>query len=317
MDFKDYYKIMGLSAEASASDIKQAYRKLARKFHPDVSKEPDAGKRFQEVGEAYEILSNPQKKAEYDQIRALRAAGGGRRSTRAGARSGEDEASRQFSDFFESVFGAGRAGNGGFGSARDNSRGQSFSRRGKDHHHRITIQLEEAIKGVQRTLKLQMPTALQGHSPTSSKTLNVKIPAGVIPKQQIRLTGQGGPGFSGGPNGDLLLEIDIAPHPIFVIDDRDILLTLPVTPWEAALGAKLKVPTVTGSVNLTIPEGSVGGKKLRLKGRGLGSKPTGDLIVTLQVSLPAKHSDEAKAHYRKLAELETSFNPRKSLEKWL
>lgn len=314
MDFKDYYKVMGLAADASPADIKQAYRKLARKFHPDVSKEPNAGARFQEISEAYEVLSNPQKKSEYDQIRALKAAGG--RGKRASMRSGDDEASRQFSDFFESVFGAGRAGGNGFRSAGDSSRGHASGYRGKDHRHRLTLQLEEAVKGVQRTLRLELPTTdSEGRRQSKHKTLNVKIPAGVVPMQQIRLTGQGEAGFGGAPNGDLLLEIALAPHPLFEVEGRNILLTLPVAPWEAALGAKLEVPTLTGPVNLTIPEGSVSGKKLRLKARGLGLEPKGDLIVTLQVALPQQHSSEAKALYRKLAELEASFNPRESLEK--
>ena len=315
MDFKDYYNVMGVAEDATAADIKQAYRKLARKFHPDVSKEKDAEARFKEIGEAYEVLSDAGKRAEYDQIRALRAAGGtGRsRNTGSGFTTDDDEASRQFSDFFESVFGTGR---GGFRTGGDHGRGASFSQRGQDLHHRLPLFLEEAVQGVQRTLKLEIPAVDDhGRMHAVSKTLNVKIPAGVVPGQRIRLAGQGGPGYGGGPDGDLFLEIELAPHPVFAVDGQDILLSLPVTPWEAALGAKVAAPTVTGPVKLTIPKGSVSGKKLRLKGRGLGHNPAGDLIIKLQVTLPAEHTAEAAALYEKLAELEASFNPRKSLEK--
>ncbi len=318
MDFKDYYKVMGVVEQATPADIKQAYRKLARKFHPDVSKEKDAEAQFQEVGEAYEVLSNAEKRAEYDQIRALRKAGGGRRNTGAGADMSDDEASRQFSDFFESIFGAGTAGRGGYRPTGDHNSGTSFSHRGQDLHHRLALFLEEAVQGVQRTLKLEIPTAnAQGRPHSKSKTLSVKIPAGVVPGQRIRLVGQGEPGYGGGATGDLFLEIELAPHPLFAVHGRDILLTLPVTPWEAALGARVEVPTATDPVDLTIPKGSVSGKKLRLKGRGLGLNPAGDLIVTLQVTLPAQHSTKTEALYRELAELEASFNPRKSLEKRL
>lgn len=320
MDFKDYYKVLGVAGKATQAEIKQAYRKLARKYHPDVSKEKDAEAQFKEVGEAYEVLSDADKRAEYDQIRALRAAGSSRRSAGAGAGMSDDEASRQFSDFFRSVFGGGMAGDdmagGGFRHTGGGDWGASFSHRGQDMHHRLALFLEEAVQGVQRTLKLEMPAAdAQGRVYHKTKTLNVKIPAGVVAGQRIRLAGQGGPGHSGGTAGDLFLEIELAPHPLFAVDGRDLLLTLPVAPWEAALGAKVEVPTLTGSVNLTIPKGSVSGKKLRLKGRGLGRNPSGDLIVMVQVTLPTHHSAKAEALYRELAEAEAAFNPRKSLEK--
>lgn len=322
MDFKDYYKVLGVTDKATQADIKQAYRKLARKYHPDVSKEKDAESRFKEVGEAYEVLGDAEKRAEYDQIKALRASGGGRRSTGSHAGMSDDEASRQFSDFFRSVFGEGmadadRAG-GGFRQARGGGWGASFSHRGQDMHHKLALFLEEAVNGVQRTLKLEVPAAdAQGRFYHKTKTLNVKIPAGVVAGQRIRLAGQGGPGHSGGAAGDLFLEIELAPHPLFAVDGRDLLLTLPVAPWEAALGAKVEVPTLTGSVNLTIPKGATSGKKLRLKGRGLGRNPSGDLIVTVQVTVPAHHSAKSESLYRDLAEAEKGFNPRKSLEKRL
>ncbi|WP_028670196.1 DnaJ C-terminal domain-containing protein [Saccharospirillum impatiens] len=320
MDFKDYYKVLGVADKATQTEIKQAYRKLARKYHPDVSKETDAEAQFKEVGEAYEVLSDATKRSEYDQIRALRAAGGGRRTAGSGASMSDDEASRQFSEFFRSVFGGGMGGDepagAGFRQAGSGDWGRSFSHRGQDMHHRLALFLEEAVQGVQRTLKLDTPAAdARGRMHHKTRTLNVKIPAGVVTGQRIRLAGQGGPGHSGGAAGDLFLEIELAPHPLFAVDGRDLVLTLPVAPWEAALGAKVEAPTLTGSVNLTIPKGSVSGKKLRLKGRGLGRNPTGDLIVTVQVTVPAHHSAKAEALYRELAEVETAFNPRQSLEK--
>lgn len=263
------------------------------------------------------MLKSPQKKAEYDQIKASQAASGHKRE-RSSSWTDEDEVSRQFSEFFEATFGSGATGRGGYRASRNNDAGNAFSERGKDLQHRVTLYLEEAVKGTQRTLKLKVPTSdAQGQQHFKTKTLKVKIPAGVVPKQRIRLTGQGGAGLGGGPNGDLLLEIELAPHPLFAVQGRDILLDLPVAPWEAALGAKLEIPTVTGPVNLTISEGSVSGKKLRLKGRGLGLNPSGDLLVNLQVSLPPEHSNKTKALYRQLAELKSTYNPRKLLDEWL
>lgn len=284
MVFKDYYKVMGLPDRATAADVKQAYRYLAKRFHPDVSKEQNAESRFQQVGEAYEMLSNSERRAKYDRIKALHTIA---------ARSASQ---REYQPSKSSI----------------------LSYRGKDLHQRIVVLLEEAVRGGQRALKLDAPTdGDRGRQFANSKTFIVKIPAGVVPLQRVRLNGQGSPGFGGGANGDLLLEFVFAPHPLFAVAGLDILLNLPVSPWEAALGAKVAIPTLTGLVSLTIPEGSVNGKKLRLKGRGLGRNPSGDQIVNLQVTLPAHHSAKARGLYRQLAELETPFNPRKSLQKQL
>lgn len=314
MEFKDYYKILGVSDNADQADIKKAYRKLARKYHPDVSKEPDAEAKFKDVGEAYEVLGDPEKRAEYDQIRQLGARGHRRGAAGAGAGAGfsEDDLSRQFTDFFESIFGG--MGAGGRRQAGPEWQ-QAFSRRGQDMHHKIALFLEEAVSGVQRQIRLQVPEVdAYGRTHHRTKTLNVKIPPGVVPGQRIRLAGQGGPGVGDGRPGDLFLEIELAPHPVFGVDGKDLLLTLPITPWEAALGAKVEAPTLSGRVNLTVPKGSSSGKRLRLKGKGLGRNPPGDLIVTLQVTVPARHSDEALALYRKLAQTEADFDPRKQLE---
>jgi curved DNA-binding protein len=318
MDFKDYYKVMGVAEKATQADIKLAYRKLARKFHPDVSKEPDAATRFKEIGEAYEVLRDAEKRAEYDQIRALRTARGRRRSGGSGAGMSEEEANRQFNEFFESIFSTGGVGRDGRRSYKDYQWATPFSHRGQDLNHRLVLFLEEMILGAQRSIKLEVPgNDAQGNIQTKTKILNVKIPAGVIPGQRIRLAGQGGAGYGEGAAGDLFLEIELAPHPLFAVDGLNLLLTLPVSPWEAALGASVEVPTVTGPVRLTIPKGSFTGKKLRVKGHGLGKKPAGDLIVNVQVTLPTHHSAKAEALYRELAEVEASFNPRKSLEKGL
>lgn len=318
MDFKDYYKVLGVSADADQAEIKKAYRKLARKYHPDVSKEKDTEERFKDISEAYEVLGDPKKRAEYDQIRAQRERGGFQRAASGGQHAYRSQAdmdediSRQFRDFFESIFGGMGAGGA---RPRNADFSNQFSQRGQDMHHSISLTLEEAVKGVQRQLQLQIPTVdTQGRSQHRTKTLKVKIPPGVTPGQRIRLAGQGGPGLSGGQAGDLFLEIQLEPHPIFAVEGSNLLLTLPVTPWEAALGAKVTVPTLRGSVNLTIPEGSTSGKRLRLKGQGLGRQSVGDLLVTLQLTVPRRHSERALELYRQLAEAESDFNPRRNLE---
>lgn len=308
MEFKDYYRVLGVSDKADASEIKKAYRKLARQYHPDVSSAADAEERFKEVGEAYEILGDAKRRAEYDQLRQLRASGGGR-----GRASGFTDAdfNRQFGDFFESIFGG-----AGMGGARGGHRWHgAFDQPGQDATYRITLSLNEAVQGVEREIRLRLPDSdgwQQGRQRT--RTLKVRVPAGVLPGQRIRLAGQGGPGAGQGAAGDLYLEVELAPHPQFSVDGRDLLLTLPVTPWEAALGAKVMVPTLQGPVRLTVPKGATSGKKLKLKGRGLGQKPAGDLVVQLDVVVPAEHSAAAEQLYRELGQLEADFNPRRSLE---
>lgn len=306
MEFKDYYKILGVEPDADEDAIKRAYRKLARKYHPDVSKEADAESRFKDVSEAYEVLRDKEKRAAYDQVRAQgqRAPGGDWRPPpgwqggfETGGGFGEADIGLgmgDFSEFFETLFGGGRGRRGGFGSG-------DFVMRGADHRARISIDLETAYKGGVRTLTLQ--------EPGGNRNLKVRIPAGVTDGQHIRLRGQGGAGSGGGPAGDILLEVSIAPHPLFSVEGRDILLTLPVTPWEAALGAKVPVPTLDGRVDLTVPAGSQSGKKLRLKGRGLPGKNKGDQYVILRIVTPPADSEAAKKAYRELAEA-TDYDPR-------
>lgn len=312
MEFKDYYDIMGLAPDASQDEVKRAYRRLARKFHPDVSKESDAEVRFKELGEAYEVLKDPEKRAAYDQLRAGGYRGGEEFQPPPGWDSGfefsgggfTDADAGAFSDFFESLFG----GAAGFGAGRGRS-----AQRGRDHHARVQIDLEDAYRGATRPITLQVPELDPGgHVRTRKHTLNVKIPAGVKEGQQIRLAGQGAPGFGSAPAGDLYLEIMFAPHPIFQADGRDVYVNLPVAPWEAALGAKVAVPTLGGTVEMTIPPGARSGQKLRLKGRGLPGTPAGDQYLVLQIQTPPATSDAQREAYQRLAR-EAPFNPRSDL----
>lgn len=327
MDFKDYYKILGVAETADASEIKTSYRKLARKYHPDVSKENDAELKFKELGEAYEVLKEPEKRAEYDQLRRLGAQQeDGRFRPPPGWRSAADFSeggdfsggvdSQQFSDFFESIFG-GRGGGSGTAhrSYSEDGTQRSFRMRGQDIHYKIALLLEEAQRGGQHQITLRVPEADEyGLVTHRDKTLNIKIPAGVTQGQRIRLAGQGAPGVGGAEAGDLFLEIEFAPHPYFSVDGKNIVLTLPVAPWEAVLGATVAVPTLSGKINLKIPKGSSGGDKLRIKGKGLAATTPGDQIVVLRVTLPKTHSTVAEALYQQLAEQESEFNPRAALE---
>jgi curved DNA-binding protein len=297
MQYKDYYKILGVERSASADDIKKAYRRLARKYHPDVSKEKDAEARFKEVGEAYEVLRDAEKRAAYDQLGAnwragqefrpppgwedlSRGFGGG--DFRGGSAGG-------FSDFFESLFG------GGF---ERTTRSRGFAAPGADQQAVLEVTLEEAYAGARKSVRFE-----------GGRTLEVKLPAGVTNGQQIRLAGQGGEGIGGGSRGDLYLEVRIAPHPYFRLEGRDVHLDLPVTPWEAALGATVAVPTLGGRVEVKIPAGSQSGRKLRLKGRGLPGRTPGDQFVIVQIATPPANSDRARAFYQRMAQ-ELPFDPR-------
>jgi len=317
MEFKDYYKIMGVERDATQDEIKRAYRKLARKFHPDVSKEADAEARFKEVGEAYEVLKDPEKRAAYDQLGADWKSGQEFRPPpgwdqgfefQGGGFTEADAA--QFSDFFESLFGRGGA-QGAHGFARHGRR--EFHARGEDTHARILIDLADAYHGATRSLTLKHTELdAEGRPVLKERTLNVRIPKGVRQGQHIRLAQQGGAGLGQGQAGDLYLEVEFRPHPHFRVEGKDVYLTLPIAPWEAALGASVKVPTPTGTVDLKIPGGSSGGRKLRLKGRGLPSQEPGDFYVVLDIVLPKADSDAARAAYESLKEA-APFDPRASL----
>ncbi len=301
MKFKDYYEVLGLTESASGDEIKSSYRRLARKFHPDVSKEKNAEERFKAINEAYEALKDPEKRKAYDDLK------------RGGFRAGDDfrpppgwnpqggfghdstdAQSAGFSDFFESLFGGGGAG-------RRPQRGPS--RRGADVTARLQIDLETAFAGGEQRVSLT-------RSGGEQKSLDVKIPAGIQNGQTIRLAGQGEPGAAGA--GDLLLEIEIPPHPRYERDGRDVLLRLPIAPWEAALGATVEVPTLAGPVGLRVPEGSATGKRLRLKGRGMPGTTPGDQYVVLEIQTPPA-SDEAQRRFYEQMRETFAFDPRSKL----
>jgi len=332
MEFRDYYKVLGVERAASADQIKTAYRRLARKYHPDVSKEPNAEARFKEMQEAYEVLKDPEKRVAYDQLGAnwkageqfrpppdwgsgfefsggAGRAGGARRGAGRARWSGaaaEDGgfADQDFSDFFSSLFGGGSpfARGGGGGAARD-------------HHAQVGVDLEEAYRGTTRTLELRRPEVKpDGSVELRTHTVRVTIPPGVTEGQLIRLAGQGAPGAGGARAGDLYLEVHVQPHRLFALEGRDVTLTFPVAPWEAALGASVTVPTLGGSVEMHIPAGAQSGQKLRLRGRGLPGNPPGDQYVQLKVVLPPANSPQAKAFYEEMRS-KLDFDPRANLSR--
>ena len=293
MEFKDYYKIMGVARDATQDEIKRAYRQLARKYHPDVSKSPDAEARFKELGEAYAVLKDLEKRAAYDQLGSSWKAGqdfrpppganGGFEFSGSGA--GMDE--RDFSDFFESIFGRSE-GHAQRSRATHHARGQ-------DHHARVQIDLEDAYTGATRAITLQAPEMdEQGRVHMKKHTLNVTIPRGIRAGQHIRLAGQGMPGVGQGSAGDLYLEVEFRPHPRYRVEQRDVYFDLRIAPWEAALGASVEVPTPSGAVELKIPAGAAAGRKLRLKGRGIPGSTPGDFYAVLQIALPPADTDAGR-----------------------
>lgn len=296
MDYKDYYKIMGLSHDAAPKDVKMAYRKLARKYHPDLNKEAGAEEKFKELGEAYEVLKDPEKRKVYDQYGRDREFNQNARASQqtqgwGDAGDGDPSSAR---DFFESLFGG-----GGFRQSRA---------AGADLHGNISISLDEAFHGGVR--EIQLPTANPGG--TGKQVLRVKIPKGAKSGQQLRLTGQGEIGLGGAGKGDLYLTIHIDKHPIFDVMGNDIYVTLPVAPWEAALGANIPVPTLAGQVDLKIPPGSQGGQTLRLKQRGLPGSVHGDQYVLLKIVIPQPTTDAARELYQEMAKI-MPFNPREKM----
>ncbi len=319
MNFKDYYQVMGVARDASQDDIKRSYRKLARKFHPDVSKEKDAEEKFKELQEAHEVLKDPEKRAAYDQLGQNYKSGQDFRPPpdwgqgfehRANFSAGGDA---EFSDFFSSLFGA-RSPFGGATRGHEN-----FAASGQDHVAKIEIPLEEAFRGGVRTIELKSPElAAGGHVVVKPRALRVNIPAGVIEGQQIRLAGQGSPGMGGGRAGDLYLEISFQAHSLFQAQGRDLTMTLPIAPWEAALGANIAVPTLAGTVDMRIPPNAKAGQKLRLKGRGLPASSAngavGDQYVVLKIVVPSADTPRARELYEQM-QSELNFDPRADLGK--
>lgn len=312
MQFKDYYQILGVSHEETADGIKKAFRKLARKYHPDVSKEPDAEKRMQEVNEAYTVLSDPEKRAAYDQLRRGYQPGQDFRPPPdwdAGFEfSGKGPAfhgTGDFSDFFAELFGQMGGSQGGFQARHGNARAQ-----GEDHHAKVLLDIEDAFTGPTRQISLRVPQLdPRGHVQLVSRTLNVKIPTGVHEGQVIRLAGQGAPSRGGGPAGDLMLEVHFKPHPRFRAEGRNLHLSLPLTPWEAALGAVVTVRLPDSSLKVRIPEGAESGRQLRVRGKGIPGNPPGDLLLDLRVVLPPADSPRARELYETMAR-DLAFDPR-------
>ena len=302
MEYKDYYAIMGVGRDASADDIKRAYRRLARKYHPDVSKEKDAEERFKEIGEAYEALRDPEKRSAYDALGARKAGEDFRPPPDWQFDHGGRADPGVYSDFFEQIF-------GGSGGGR-----ASFRSRGFDTTGQVEITLDEAFRGTERRLSLQrLDVDERGRPRPATQQLTVRIPAGVVDGQRVRVAAQGQPGGDGGSAGDLLLEVRLLPHRWFRAEGRDVWLDLPVTPWEAALGETVRVPTLGGRVDLKLPKGSQTDRQLRLRGRGLPGNPPGDQLVVLKIvaPLPANAADEAL--YRQMAAA-FNGNPREALE---
>ena len=332
MDFKDYYQLLGVDKTADAETVKKAYRKLARKFHPDVSKEADAAARMSELNEAYAVLSDPEKRTAYDELGQGRRAGqdfqpppgwdsGFEFSSGRGAPGMGDAAGQDFSDFFETLFGRAHAARGGFGGGESSGGGgggsagrQRRAARGGDHHAAISIDLADAYDGATRTISLRGAHLDDGgHVVADERKIEVRIPKGVKEGQLIRLAGQGAGGQGGGDAGDLYLEVRFNEDARFRVVERDVHAGVPVAPWEAALGAQVEVPTPAGRVEVGVPAGSQTGRRLRLKGRGIpagsAAGSAGDLYLELKVVLPPADSDRARELYETMAR-ELKFDPR-------
>ena len=320
MEFRDYYEVMGVERDATQDDIKRTYRKLARKYHPDVSKEDDAEERFKEVGEAYKVLKDPEKRAAYDQLGA---------NWKSGQEFDPPPNWDQGFEFSDSENGDGFAGYGGFGGERFSdffenmfaqgqtrgarTAGHNIHMHGEDRHATIAIELRDSYTGATRSITMRMPElAEDGLVVTRDKTLNVKIPKGIGDGQKIRLAGQGGPAVGEGRAGDLFLTVEFASDDIYRVEGNDVYMQLPVAPWEAALGAKVTVPLPSGSVDLKIPAGSNQGSRLRLRNKGIPAKPPGNFYVLLDVQIPPADSDDARAFYKKMSE-QMPFSPRAGL----
>lgn len=306
MEFKDYYNVLGVARDAGADEIKKAFRKAARKYHPDINTGPDSETKFKDVNEAYEVLKDPERRAAYDQLGQEPQQGQEQYQPPPGWDSGfsfseggpQDGAG--FSDFFETLFRRGAGSTGAVGAGR-----------GADSHGRIEITIEEAYRGAARTLSLRSPVlGPDGSITQQERSIAVSVPRGIGEGQHIRLAGQGTPGTSAA--GDLFLEISFAPHPVYRPDGKDLYLDLPIAPWEAALGGSVTMPTPDGKVDLRIPKNVRSGQKLRLKGKGLPGQLAGDIYATLKIVNPKADTAEARALFEKMAE-KMPFDPRAHL----
>lgn len=307
MEFKDYYQILGVKPDTETKDIKAAYRKLARKYHPDLNPGDEAEEKFKEVAEAWEVLRDDTRRAEYDELRRY----GGRRPSdfepppgwRSAAEGETHHFSGDFSEFFNSMFG------GGFEQGP-----RARPMRGQDVEIEMPVFLEETLTDCSKPVSYRLPVHERGGLRHVDKSLKVTIPAGTMDGERIRVKGQGAPGMGDGTPGDLYLHIRLVPHPLFDVEGRNLTITVPVTPWEAALGARVVVPTLSGRINLTIAAGSQSGQRLRIRGKGLvGKLGTGDLYAILKVVMPKAASAEVQALWRELA-AKADFDPRAEWE---
>ena len=326
VQFRDYYEVLGVPRKASHEDIKKAYRKLARKYHPDVAKEAGTEDKFKQLVEAYEVLKDPETRKKYDELGANWKAGQeftpppGWEDVRFhfGGRGGRPQASGAggprggFSDFFETLFGGG-FGDDASGGGRTRRQPAEWSMRGGDHEADITVTLEDCHRGRHTSISLQTAELDEsGQVRRGTKSYAVDIPRGVTDGSRIRLTGQGGKGQGGGPPGDLYLRIRVAPHRVFRLNGHDLTTDLPISPWEAALGARVPVPTLDGDASLTIRPGTQGGQRLRLRGKGLAKRKkdeAGDLYAEIQVRIPKSLDDKERTLFEKLSQ-QSRFDPR-------
>ncbi len=321
MEFKDYYKVMGLEKNATPEEIKRAYRKLARKYHPDVSKDKDAEARFKELAEANVVLKDPEKRAAYDRLGANYKDGQefqpppDWQSRQSGSNYYSEgfhqEDVRDHSAFFDELFrGMGRE----YGAGQDQSR-ETFDMHGQDQHAKIRIDIEDSYKGTTRTIELKAHSEAHLGLPQEQKrSIEFSIPKGIRAGQHIRLAAQGGQGMGKGSPGDLYLDVEILPHPLYSTNGLDVMMDLPIAPWEAAIGAEILAPTPTGQVEVKIPAGSMNGRKLRLKARGLPGKTPGDFFYVLKIVQPEPESESEKRAYLDLHAVFNNFNPRAEIE---
>ncbi|MDD3313351.1 DnaJ C-terminal domain-containing protein [Pseudodesulfovibrio sp.] len=327
MEYKDYYKLLGVSRSATKDEIGKAFKKLARKYHPDLNPNDKAAEaKFKEINEAYEVLKDEKKRKLYDQFGSNWEHGQnfqpppGYENVNFGG-GGFSGGPGGFSDFFETIFGGGGGGgnfrggfsSGGFGDAGFGGGGgyRQRPRRGADSEATYELTLDEAYRGGTKSITLQEQAAgADGIPRMNTKTLEVKVPAGIKDGQKIRLAGQGNPGMSGGPRGDLYLKIKLLPHHLFKVSDSDVILDLPLAPWEAVLGATLRVPTLDGAVEMKIPPGMGSGKKLRIKGKGLGSgHKRGDQFVRVMIQAPDRLTGDERRLWEEL-QAKSDFQPR-------
>jgi curved DNA-binding protein len=314
MEFVDYYKILAVAEDADSKAIKTAYRKLARKYHPDVSEHSQAEEKFKEITEAYEVLKDPEKRAQYDEYKKYGGGSSGQQDSSYSKSQFADGSSgyADFSEFFSSIFG----GAGPGGQRESYGFQQPFNQRGQDIETDMPIFLEDTLVDASKTISYQLPHRDEdGHISKINRTLNVKIPAGVVNGERIRLKGQGGQGAAGASNGDLYLRIRMVPHPLFDVEAHNLIITVPLAPWEAALGATIEVPTLTGKIKLSIPVNSQTGQRLRIRGKGLVRKQgKGDLYAVLKIVMPDTTDKQIKEQWQQLAS-SAAFDPRKEWSK--